>query len=178
MEYIGNMTYKKIFIIVLVAIAAFYVFKVKGFNPFETKIRGDIALCQLNGQTKSLDEYAGENGTLIFFMSTWCPHCAEEIERAKPLAEFFRLRKINVLIGMYGPSNDVIHSWVAKQDIPWDWKTFYWERNFNSEFHLEKDATPYLTARNKHGVVTFSHSGAYYSDKISEVALEMLKSNK
>ena len=119
------MTYKKIFIIVLVAIAAFYVFKVKGYNHFETKIRGDITLCQLNGQKKALDEYAGENGTLIFFMSTWCPHCAEEIERAKPLAEFFRLRKINVLIGMYGPDRDVIHSWVAKQDIPWDWTGKY-----------------------------------------------------
>lgn len=172
------MSVKSLLIIALIAGAAFYVVKVKGFNPFSSHIDGRIPLNSLDGSTATLGEYAGENGTLIFFMSTWCPHCAEEVQYLKSLTDFLRLHKINVIFGMYGPSRDEIHSWVGKQDLPWDWKTFYWEDEFYYKFHLKKERTPYLTARNKKGDITFSMSGAHFSDKLSEVCTEMLKSNQ
>lgn len=172
------MSFKKILILLLIAVSVYHIYTKKWFLLSDGKIRGDIALNGLNGQVKTLDECAGENGTMIFYMSTWCPHCAEEITRIKELQNFLRIHKIQVLIGMYGPSNDVIHKWVAKQDFPWDWKTFYWEEKFEKDFYIKDHLVPYLTTRNKKGINTFSKAGAFYTDQLTEIATQMLESNQ
>ena len=172
------MTFKKLFIIVFVIVAAFYVFKVKGFNPFVKNIKGDIVLPLINGKSMTIDECAGENGTFIFNMGTWCPHCSSEIDRLKSLNEFFKLRKISVLIGMEGNSNDEIHSWVSRHDFPWNWKTFYWYGTHESEFNIKVNGVPYLLVRNKKGEMTYNKAAVLDTDGLSQIALDMLKSNK
>ena len=172
------MSVKKLLIIALIVAAAYYTFGVKGFSPFTKKIRGDVQLIALNGETKTLDDYAGENGTLIFSMGTWCPHCVEEIRFMKSLTEFFRLHKIGIVICMDGDNNDEIHNWVYKQDLPWDWRTVYWQDPLYDEFHMKKTSVPYLTVRDKNSKVVFSNSGAFYSNTLSEIATNMLKSYK
>jgi thiol-disulfide isomerase/thioredoxin len=172
------MSIKKLLILALIAAAAFYVFKVKGFNPFSSKVKGETVLNELNGNTTTLDELAGENGTLFFVMGTWCPHCVEEIQYTKALTDFLRLHKIRILLSISGYSHDEIHNWVNKQDVPWDWKTIYWEDRFDKEFHIKESSVPYLTAINKKGEITFSKGGAFFSNTLSEVCLKLLKSNK
>ena len=171
------MSIKKLFIFALIVAAAFYVFKVKGFNPFSTKIKGETTLYQLNGDIKPLSELAGENGTLIFLMGTWCPYCVEEVGHLKQLTDFFRLHKINVLFGIYGRTIDETTSWAYKQDLPWDWKTFYWEERFEEEFHIKKFAVPYLTAVNKKGEIIYSKGATLYTDGLSKICNDLLKSN-
>lgn len=172
------MTFKKLFIIVFVIVAAFYVFKVKGFNPFVSKIKGDIALTLVDGKATTLEECAGENGTFIFDMGTWCPHCSGEVDRLKNLNEFFKTHKINILIGMEGESNDDIRSWVYKHDFPWNWKTFYWYGTHDKEFDVKVNGVPYLIIRNKKGEKIFNKAGVYPTDYLSKLALDMLKDNK
>ena len=172
------MTFKKIFIIVFAIIAAFYVFKVKGFNPFEKKIKGDVVLPLIDGRSMTLDECAGENGTFIFNMGTWCHHCSGEVDRLKSLNEFFKTHRINILIGMEGESKDDIHNWVYRHDFPWNWKSFYWYNTHESEFNIKVDGVPYLLVRNKNGKMTYNKAAVLDTENISKLALDMLKSNE
>ena len=92
------MSLKKLIVLAILALAAYYAIHVKGFNPFSHKIDGNVTLYSMDGKTPSLNEVAGENGTFIFFMGTWCPVCVSEIETLKGLTEFFRKNKINILL--------------------------------------------------------------------------------
>ncbi|WP_295680730.1 peroxiredoxin [uncultured Fibrobacter sp.] len=169
------MSVKKLLILALIVAAAYYVFGVKGFNPFTPKIPGDVQLYALNGETTTLDNLTGENGTLIFSMGTWCSFCVEEVGVLKSLAEDLRTNKINVVICMNGYSNDEIHNWIYKQDFPWDWKTVYWQDSLYDTFHIKKKTVPYLTARNKKGEIFYSNSGIHYTNALSEIAANMHK---
>ena len=172
------MTYKQIFIIVFVIVAAFYVFKVKGFNPFVSKIKSNIVLYTLDGKTTPLDECVGENGTFIFIMGTWCPYCSKEVEQLKTLNDFFKSHKINILIGMKGQTYEEIQSWVLRHDFPWNWKAFYWYKDYEKDFHIKIKGVPYLAIRNKKGKTTFKKAGVFQSDHLSKLALNLLKNDK
>jgi len=172
------MTLKKLIILVILALTAYYVVYVKGFNPFSTKIDGNITLYNLEDKTFSLNEVAGENGTFVFFMGTWCSVCVEELNTLKKLNEFFRIQKINILLCVHGESKDEIRQWLYQRDIPWDWKTFYWYNTYEPAFHIDVKGVPYVVARNKKGVKTFSKAGGFPTDYLSKVALDMLESNK
>ncbi|MBO7412312.1 MAG: redoxin domain-containing protein [Fibrobacter sp.] len=172
------MSIKKLLILVLIAAAAFYIFKVKGFNPFSTRIKWDTVMYELNGNKTTLEELAGEKGTLIFTMGTWCPHCVREAQDLKSLTDFLRLHKIRILFGVSGYTHDEIHNWVYKQDLPWDWKSFYWENRFDEEFHIKKSVVPYLTAINRRGEIIYSKGAVLPANALSEICLKLLKSNK
>ena len=101
------MTYKKIFIIVFVIVAAFYVFKVRGYNPFAEEVKSGNVLPLLDGKSMTLDEGVREGGAFIFIMGTWCGYCAQEVEHLKSLNDFFQSNKINILIGMEGKSKKI-----------------------------------------------------------------------
>lgn len=172
------MSIKKLLLLALIVAALYYTFGVKGFSPFTKKIRGDVQLIALNGETKILDDYAGDNGTLIFVMGTWCPHCVEEVAFLKSLTEFFRIHKISVIICMNGYSTDEINNWVYKQDFPWDWKTIYLQESLYDAFHMKAEGVPHLVARNKKGEITFNKAGTFFTNMLSQIATDMLKSNK
>ena len=172
------MTLKKLIILVVLALAAYYTVHVKGFNPFSKKIDGNITLYNLEDKTFSLNEVAGENGTFVFFMGTWCPVCVREISALKDLTEFFRTHKINILLCVHGESKDEIRQWLYQRDIPWDWKTFYWYNTYEPAFHIDVKGVPYMVAMNKKGEVTFSKAGGFPTNYLSKLALDMLESNK
>ena len=172
------MSLKKLIILAILVGAAYYAVCVKGFNPFSHKIDGNTTLYDMNDKTSSLNEVAGENGTFIFFMGTWCPVCVSEINSLKSLTEFFRTNKINVLLCIHGESKDEIHQWKNQRDIPWDWKTFYWYNTYEKEFNIDVNGVPYLVVRNKNGKVTFKKAGGFYTDYLSKLAQDMLESNK
>ena len=172
------MTYKNIFIIVFAIVAAFYVFKVKGYNPFAEEVKSGKVLPLLDGKSMTLDESVGENGTFIFIMGTWCRYCPEEIEHLKSLNDFFQSHKINILIGMEGNSNRDIRKWVSKHYFPSNWKTFYWNDTHASEFNINVDGVPYLLVKNKTRWTTYSESGALEANQLSKLAQDMLRSNR
>ena len=153
------MSLKKLIVLAILALAAYYAIHVKGFNPFSHKIDGNVTLYSMDGKTPSLSEVAGENGTFIFFMGTWCPVCVSEIETLKGLTEFFRKNKINILLCIHGESKDNIHQWTYQRDIPWDWKTFYWYNTYEPAFNIDVKGVPYLLVRNKNGKATFKKAG-------------------
>ena len=177
-RYIETMSLKNLIILAILVGAAYYAVHVKGFNPFSKKIDEKITLYSLDGKTPSLGEVAGENGTFIFFMGTWCPVCVSEINNLKKLTEFFRTNKINILLCVHGESKDEIHQWVSQRDIPWDWKTFYWYDTYEPEFHIDVKGVPYLVVRNQKGKATFSKAGGFYTEYLSKLAQDMLESNK
>ena len=172
------MTYKKIFVIVFAIVAAFYIFKVRGFDTSAEEVKSGNILPLLDGKSMTLDECVGENGTFIFNMATWCGYCSEEVEHIKSLNDFFQSNKINILIGMEGNSNKDIRKWVSKRNFPWNWKTFYWQAPHEREFNINKDGLPYLLVKNKNGKVTYSESGALGAKSLSKLAKNMLKSNE
>jgi hypothetical protein len=172
------MTYKKIFIIVFAIVAAFYVFKVKGFNPFAEEVISGNVLPLLDGKSMTLEECVRENGAFIFIMATWCRYCSEEVDNLKSLNDYFQSNKINILIGMEGNSNREIRKWVTKHDFPQNWKTFYWHDTHEKELNINVDAVPYLLVKNKRGWVTYSESSALGTKRLSKLAQEMLKSNQ
>jgi hypothetical protein len=172
------MTYKKIFIIVFVIVAAFYVFKVKGYNPFAEEVKSGNVLSLLNGKSMTLDECIKENGAFIFIMGTWCHYCSEEVDHLKSLNDFFQSNKINILIGMEGNSNREIRKWVNKRDFPQNWKTFYWHEAYERELNINVDAVPYLVVKNKRGWATYSEASVLEARQITRLAQNMLKSNK
>ena len=171
------MTYKKIFLIVFAIVAAFYVFKVRGFNPFAEEVVSGNVLPLVNGKSITLEECVKENGAFIFIMGTWCGYCAQEVEHLKSLNDFFQSNKINILIGMEGKSKKDIRKWVSKHDFPSNWKPFYWQDTHEREFNINVDGVPYLLVKNKRGWSTYSESGALGTKRLSKLAKDMLKSN-
>ena len=171
------MTYKKIFIIVFAIVAAFYVFKVRGYNPFAEEAKSGTVLPLVKGKSTTLDECIRENGAFIFIMGTWCGYCAQEVEHLKSLNDFFQSHKINILIGMEGKSKKDIRKWVSKHDFPSNWKAFYWKDSHESELNINVDGVPHLLVKNKRGWVTYSRAGALGTDRLSKLAQDMLKSN-
>jgi len=172
------MTYKKIFLIVFAIVAAFYVFKVKGFNPFAEEVISGNVLPLVNGKSITLEECVKENGAFIFIMGTWCRYCSEEVDNLKTLNDFFQSHKINILIGMEGNSKRDIRKWVSKHDFPQNWKAFYWHDTHESELNINTEGVPYLLVKNKRGWVTYSKAGALGNKRLTKLAQDMLKSNQ
>ena len=172
------MSLKKLIVLAILILAAYYAVHVKGFNPFSKKIDGNTTLYNLEDKAISLNEVAGENGTFVFFMGTWCPICVSEIENLKSLNEFFRENKIKILLCIQGDSKDEINQWLYKRDIPWDWKTFYWYSSYEPAFHIDVKGVPYVVVRNQKGKATFSKAGGFPSYYLSKLAQDMLESNK
>ncbi len=172
------MNLKTLLILTILGVAAYYAFYVKGLNPFATKIDGNITLYSLDGKTTTLNDLAGKNGTFIFYMTTWCSVCVEELKQAETLSEFFRKKDINVVLCIGGGDRDEIHNWKYKRDVPWDWKTVYWQEELRTQFKIKKNAVPHLTVRDKKGVLVFSNAGGFYSDQLADIALKMLDNGK
>lgn len=171
------MKLRTIVILILLAVGTYYTFYVKGFNPFATKIEGDITLYTLDGKTTTLNEMAGNNGAFIFYMTTWCSVCLEEIKQLKTLNGFLQKKDIQVIVCIGGDTRDEIHNWKYRQDFPWNWKTVYWQEELRNQFQLKKNAVPYMIARNNKGKVIFSAAGGFPGDYITDIALKMLDSN-
>ena len=85
-----------LFLAILVA-AGYYAVEVKGINPFAKKIADDVPFRKFDGEVTTMKDLQGENGTLILSMSTWCPHCVEQLVNVYPLNEGFQQYKINCL---------------------------------------------------------------------------------
>jgi hypothetical protein len=82
-----------------------------------------------------------------------------------------------VIVCIGGGTRDEIHNWKYKQDLPWNWKTVYWQEEFRSQFKIKENAVPYMIARNNKGNVLFSDAGGFPGDYITDIALKMLESN-
>ena len=66
------------FVIFMLCLVVFLCFRLYAFNIMENKLINEIApdftLQDLSGQDISLSDLQGK-GVIIFFWTTWCPHC-------------------------------------------------------------------------------------------------------
>ena len=100
------MNIKFLLILAILVAAGYYAVEVKGINPFAKKIADDVPFRKFDGEVTTMKDLQGENGTLILSMSTWCPHCVEQLVNVYPLNEGFQQYKINVVLIVHGPDRD------------------------------------------------------------------------
>lgn len=162
-----------LFLAILVA-AGYYAIEVKGFNPFAKKIADDVPFRKFDGEITSMKELQGENGTLILRMSTWCPHCAEQLVNIYPLSDGLQQLKINVILIVHGPDRDAIHEWASQYQVPWNWKKVYWHDDLMDMLKIEKNATPYVILRDRNKKIVHSQSGVHSMNQMMDITGEML----
>ena len=162
-----------LFLAILVA-AGYYAVEVKGINPFAKKIADDVPFRKFDGEVTTMKDLQGENGTLILSMSTWCPHCVEQLVNVYPLNEGFQQYKINVVLIVHGPDRDAIHEWAGQYQVPWNWKKVYWHDDLTDLLKIKKNATPYIILRDRNKKIVYSESGMHPMDRIMDITGEML----
>ena len=171
------MSVKSIFVFLLFAACCYYVFFVKGIS-FGNNVDGDITLYALDNKVVTLNDIAGENGSFIFYMGTWCHYCSQEVTDLITIHKTLREKGIRVIICISGRDLEEIERWKNKFDFPWDWKLIYWDVELYKKFKIKRNFVPYLTARNIKGEIVPCKPGLLRPEELLKVADEMLESNK
>ena len=61
------------------------------------KVASDFSLYDLEGNKVSLSDFKGERQLILFFWTTWCPHCLRQIESLNSLAEQLKDENVTIL---------------------------------------------------------------------------------
>lgn len=80
---------------------------VSGF--FNTAAAADIILNDLNGQAVNLSIASGKP-TILFFWTTWCPHCRKEIKKLNEMYPQMKKEGINVFAVNAGEADYKVHN--------------------------------------------------------------------
>lgn len=169
------MNVKVLLILALLIAGGYYAVEVKGLNPFAKKIKDDVPFRKFDGEITSMKDLAGENGTLILRMTTWCPHCVEQLVNVYPLSEGLQNEfKINTVLIVHGPDKDAIHEWAGQYQVPWYWKKVYWHDDLMDMLKIDKDVTPYLILRDRNGRISYAGAGVHSINQLMDITEEML----
>ncbi len=170
------MNIKTLLILAIITAAAYYAIAVKNINPFSEKIKDDLPFRKFDGEVTSMKDLAGENGTLIVHLGTWCPHCREQLINIYPLDEGLKEFKINVVLIVSGTNNDEIHDWAYQYQVPGNWKKVYWHDGLTEGLKIKKDAVPYIILRDRNGKIVHNQSGVHSINNLMDITGAMLES--
>ncbi len=71
--------------------------------PLETALA--VSLNSLSGAQVSLDKYKGKHPVLLFFWTTWCPYCRQEIKHLNQMNAELKKESVNAFAVNIGESS-------------------------------------------------------------------------
>ncbi|MDO8488966.1 MAG: TlpA disulfide reductase family protein [Candidatus Omnitrophota bacterium] len=86
------------------------------FGFFNKASAGDIILNDLNGKTANLSNYNGKP-TILFFWTTWCPYCREELKTLNQLYPQMKKDGITVFAVNVGESSYTVRKFFMSHVI-------------------------------------------------------------
>jgi len=81
------------------------------------KVASDFTLYDLDGNKVSLSDFKGKRQLLLFFWTTWCPHCREQLESLNALSEKLKDKNVTILAIDTGESLERIKRFIEKFPI-------------------------------------------------------------
>lgn len=77
----------------------------------------DFSLEDLNGKIVSLADFRGKENVLLFFWTTWCPHCRDNIVRMSKEKESFLKDNLRVITININESTAKVNGFLEKHSL-------------------------------------------------------------
>lgn len=87
------------------------------------KTAPDFELTTLDGSTKSFNNFRDGDNSIIFFWSTWCPHCRSQLMALLNMKEELERKNIKVVLVNEGEKITVVSAFLEKNNI--DFEVFF-----------------------------------------------------
>ena len=115
---------KNMTIIALIVLAALFLSPMQASgqvffmgNPSVGKEAEDFTLKSLTGEETSLNEFRSGQKIIIFFWSTWCPHCREALSNLEKKKKELKGQKIKVMVIDVGESKEIVGQYLERNKI-------------------------------------------------------------
>ncbi len=119
-------------------------------NPLVGKQAPDFTLKILNGQEASLNQIRGNEGSILLFWATWCPHCRSAVENLSRMSGELNEKGVKVLLVDLAEDPQTVKSYVQRNKI--NFEVFLDEDNFVAE-EYGVIGVPTFFLVNKEGVI-------------------------
>jgi len=83
----------------------------------EEALAPDFKLSDINGKNYSFSDYKGKQPVILFFWTTWCPFCQDEIKKISQKAVQLEKEGIKVLTIDLGESKDKVAYFAQKRGL-------------------------------------------------------------
>ena len=77
----------------------------------------DFSLYDLDNNKVTLSDFLGQKQLILFFWTTWCPHCRTQIGSLNTLSEELKEKNIVILAIDVGESPERIRKFIAKHPV-------------------------------------------------------------
>jgi len=114
-----------------VSVCVFMVMVVPGFanaqnpmfmqkNPLIGEVAPDFTLETLSGKKMSLKQARGDNGAIVFFWATWCPHCRKALQNLVQQKDKIEGQGIKLVIVDVEEGKGEVSAFLKKNNITMD----------------------------------------------------------
>ena len=86
-------------------------------NPSVGREAEDFTVKSITGEETSLNEFRSGQKVIIFFWSTWCPHCREALANLEKKKKELEDQKIKVMVIDVGESKEVVSQFLERIKI-------------------------------------------------------------
>ncbi|HNV24277.1 MAG TPA: TlpA disulfide reductase family protein, partial [Candidatus Omnitrophota bacterium] len=115
----------KVFFIVIFAVfllyplmgrAQFFFMK----NPLLDQMAPEFVLKNLKGEIRNFTELRNGQDAIIFFWTTWCPHCREQLSQLNADKEKIKNNNIKLILVDLGESASQVNAYFKKHNFAFD----------------------------------------------------------
>ena len=115
----------RIFLVCLLVVLAFSIPKVSGQffifqNPLEGEMAPDFNLATLDNDSVNFSEYRDGKRAIVFFWTTWCPHCRTVLRDLNLKQSMIKQRQIKLVLVDVGENQSRVEAYFKKNDINLD----------------------------------------------------------
>ncbi|MBU0467855.1 MAG: TlpA family protein disulfide reductase [Candidatus Omnitrophica bacterium] len=80
----------------------------------------DFELSTLDGSLKSFDKFRDGNNAIIFFWTTWCPHCRSQLMALSNKKAEFERTNIKIILVNEGETETVVKAFLNNNSVEFD----------------------------------------------------------
>ncbi|MCX5709906.1 MAG: TlpA disulfide reductase family protein [Candidatus Omnitrophica bacterium] len=150
---------KKFLLCVLVLAALFSPLCSARAKTSDTLVALDFRLTGLDNKAYSLADYKGKGNVLLFFWTTWCPFCREELKKLNAKSAELAKDNITVLAVNVGEPREKVERYIGANDVKFT-VLFDEDTTVSDTYGIMGVPTFFLV--NKIGMVVFSNN--YFPD--------------
>jgi len=96
--------------------AQFFMFE----NPLVGEKAPDFELSTMQDQKDTLSKYRGDKPAIIFFWTTWCPHCREQISTMESLKTEVESKGIKLVLVDLGENKKQVERYFKKNNLDYN----------------------------------------------------------
>ena len=80
----------------------------------------DFELTTMDGNSKSFNAVRDGNNAIIFFWTTWCPHCRSQLQELSNMKSELERKRIKVILVNEGESRTAVKTFLRKNNAAFD----------------------------------------------------------